>query len=88
MVYSMQLYLIIFLATKHVVAKDLAFSSPLNDPPRGINGIHEGVANESHCLLEGQVEAKEYNTNIREVMSQYTQYESQHGKNEQEIRSG
>ena len=72
---------------QHIVAKDLAFSSPLNDPPRGTNGIHKGVASKNHCPLEGQVEAKDYDTNIREVMSLHTQYKSQHGKNEQEIRS-
>ena len=30
---------------------------------------------------------QDYDTNIREVMSQNTQYESQHEKNEQEIKS-
>ena len=83
----MLLCLIVFLATKHIITKDLAFSSPLNDPPRGTNGIHEGVASKSHCPLEGQVEAKDYDTNIKEVMSLHTQYKSQHGKNKQEIRS-
>ena len=56
MIYNMLLHPIIFLVTKHVVTKDPAFSSPLNDLPRGTNGIHEGVANENHCRLEGQVE--------------------------------
>ena len=35
MIYNMLSHLIAFLATIHIVAKDLAFSSPLNDPPRG-----------------------------------------------------
>ena len=87
MIYNMLSCPIIFLATTHIVVKDLAFSSPLNDPPRGTNGIHEGVANENHCLLEGQVEEKDYDTNIIEVMSLHTQYRSQHGKNKQEIKS-
>ena len=87
MIYNMLLCLIAFLATKHVVAKDLAFSSPLNDPPRGANGIHEGIASKNHCPLEGQVKKKNYNTDIREVMSQNIQYENQHRKNEQEIKS-
>ena len=82
----MQLRLITFLATIHV-ATDLAFSSPLNDPPRGMNGIHEGVASENHCPLEGQIEVKDYDTDILEVMSFHIQYKSQHGKNEQEIKS-
>ena len=77
---------IIFLATKHIVSKDLSFFSPLNDPPRGTNSIHKEVASENHCLLEGQVKAKDYDTNIRELMRLYTQYKSQHGKNKQEIR--
>ena len=68
----MLLHPITFLATIHVVAKDLAFFSPLNNPPRGINGIHEGVASESHCLLEGQVKEKDYNTDVRVVMSLHT----------------
>ena len=76
MIYNMLLCLIAFLATKHVVAKDLAFSSPLNDPPRGTYGIHEGVASKSYCPLEGQVEEKDYDTNIREVMSHYIQYKN------------
>ena len=74
MIYNMLVHLIIFLATKYIVIKDLAFSSPLNDPPREKNGIYKGEANENHCLLEGQVEYKDYNTNIREVMSLHTQY--------------
>ena len=78
----MLLCLIAFLATIQVVAKDLAFSSPLNYPPRGMNGIHKGVASKSHCLPEGQVEEKNYDTYITEVMSQYAQYKSQLGKNE------
>ena len=82
----MLLYLSAFLATKYVVAKDLAFSLPLNYPPREINGIHEVVASKDHCPLE-RVEVKDYNTNITEVTSQNIQYKSQHGKNEQEIRS-
>ena len=60
------------MATKHIVAKDLAFSSPLNDLPKGMNGIHEEVANKNHCPLEGQVEAKDNNTNIIEGISQET----------------
>ena len=44
------------------------------------------VANENHCPLEGQVEEKDYNTAIIEVKSLHTQYSSQHGKNEQEIK--
>ena len=87
MIYSMLLRLVAFLATIHIVAKDLAFSSPLNDPPRGINGIHEVVAIESYCPLEGQVEEKDYDTDIKEVMSFHIQYGSQHGKNGQEIKS-
>ena len=83
----MLLCLSAFLATKHIVAKDLAFSLPLNDPPREINGIYEVVASKNHCPLEG-VEVKDYNTNITEVISQNIQYKSQHGKNKQEIRSG
>ena len=78
---------IIFWATRHIVAKDLAFSSPLNDPLRGTNGSHEGVASKNHCLLEGQVEEKDYDTDIIEVISLQTQYRSQHWKNEQEIKS-
>ena len=77
----------IFLATKHIVTKDLAFYSPLNDPQRGMNGIHEEVASKNHCPLEEQVEAKDYNTDIIKVRSLYRQYKSQHEKNEQEIRS-
>ena len=72
MIYNMLLHLIAFLATIHIIIKDLAFSLPLNDPPRGTNGIHKGVTSESHCPLEGQVEAKDYDTNIREVMSLHT----------------
>ena len=87
MIYNIRLRFIAFLATIHVVAKDLAFFSPLNDPPREIDGIHEVVAIKNHCPLEGQVEAKDYNTDIREVMSHHTQYKNHHGKNEQEIRS-
>ena len=78
---------IAFLATIHIVAKNLAFSSPLNDPPRSTNGIDEGVASENHCPLEGQVEVKDYKTDIIEVMSHHTQYKSQHEKNEQKIKS-
>ena len=59
MIYSMLLNLIAFLATIHIVIKDLAFSSLLNDPPRGTNSIHEEVASKNHCPLEGQVEAKD-----------------------------
>ena len=87
MIYNMLLCPIVFLATKHFVIKDLAFSSPPNDPPRGTNGIYIEIANENHCLLEGQVEAKDYDTNLREGTSVHTQYKSQHGKNEQEIKS-
>ena len=76
MIYSIQSHPIAFLVTIHVVAKDLAFPSPLNDPPRGTNGICKGVASKTHCPLEGQVEAKDYKTNIREVMSLHTQYKS------------
>ena len=84
----MLLHPITFLATIHVVAKDLAFFSPLNNPPRGINGIHEGVAIKNPCLQEGQVEEKDYNTDRIEIMSQNTQYGSQHEKNKQEIKRG
>ena len=84
----MQSHPIAFLATRHVIIKYLAFSSPLNDPPRGTNGIHEGVASENHCSLEGQVEEKDYDTNIREVTNLHTQYRSQHGKNKQELKRG
>ena len=87
MIYNMLLYPIAFLATIHIVVKDLAFSLPLNDPPRRMNGIHKGVANENHCPLEGKVEEKDYNTDIREVTSLHTQYKSQHGRNKQEIKS-
>ena len=87
MIYNMLLCLILFLATKHVIIKDLAFSSPLNDPPRGTNGIYKGVASKNHCPLEGQVEEKDYDIDIREVTSLHTQYKSQHGKNKQEIKS-
>ena len=59
MIYNMLLCSIAFLATTHVAVKDLAFSSPLNDPPRVMNGIYEGEANKNHCLLEGQVEEKD-----------------------------
>ena len=75
------------MATRHIVAKDLAFLSPLNNPPRGENGIYEGVAGKNHFLREGQAEEKDYNTDIREVISQNTQYKNQYGKNEQEMRS-
>ena len=51
-----------------------------------MNGIHEGVANESHCPLEGQVEEMDYNTNTTEAMSHQIQYKSQHEKNEQELK--
>ena len=77
---------IVFLATRHAVVKDLAFSSPLNDPPRGMYGIHEGVPSRNHCPLEVQVEEKDYNTNTKEVTSLYIQYRSQHGKNKQELK--
>ena len=86
MIYSMLLNLIVFLATIHIVIKDLAFSSLLNDPPRGTNGIHKGVANENHCLLEVQVEEKDYDTDIIKAMSLHTQYRSHHGKNKQEVK--
>ena len=86
MIYNILLHPIAFLATKHVVSKDLAFFSPLNDPPRGANGIHEGVNSKNHCPLEGQVEEKDCNTDIIEVMSLHTQYRSQHGKNKQELK--
>ena len=52
-----------------------------------MNGIYEGVASENHFPQEGQVEAKDYNTNITGVISFHTQYKNQHGKNKQEIRS-
>ena len=87
MIYNILSRLIVFLVTIHIVVKDLAFSSPLNDPPRGTNGIHEGVANENHCLLEGKVEEKDYNTDMIEGTSLHTKYRSQHGKNKQEIES-
>ena len=87
MIYNMLSCPIAFLATTHTFVKDLAFSSPLNDPPRGANGIHEGVAKENHCLLKGQLEEKDYDTDIIEGTSLHTQYRSQHGKNEQEIKS-
>ena len=87
MIYNILLRPIPFLATIHIVVKDPAFSSPLNDPPRRTNGIYKGVANENHCLLEGQVEEEDYDTNIIEVTSRYIQYGSQHGKNEQELKS-
>ena len=83
----MLLHLIAFLATIYVVAKNLAFSSPLNDPPRGTNDIHKKVANKNHCMQEAKVEVKKYDTNIGEVTSLHTQCKSQHGKNKQEIRS-
>ena len=51
-----------------------------------MNGIHKGVASENHYPLKGQVEEKDYDTNIIEVMSLHTQYESQHGKNKQELK--
>ena len=87
MIYSILLCFITFLATRLIVAKDLAFSLPLNDPPRETNGIHEGVASESHCPLEGQVEEKDYDINIIKVTSLHTQYKSQHEKNEKDIKS-
>ena len=87
MIYNILLCFSIFLATMHIVVKDLAFSSTLKDPPRRINSIHEGVANKSHCPLEGQVEEKDYDTDVIKVMSQHTQYRSQHEKNKQEIKS-
>ena len=86
MVYSMLLCIITFWATKHIVAKDLAFSSPLNNPPRGTHSIFKGVASENHYPLEGQVEEKDENANIIEVISLHTQYGSQHRKNKQEIK--
>ena len=87
MIYNILSCPIIFLATIHVVVKNLAFSSPLNDPPRGTNGIYKGVTNENHCPLEGQIEEKNYDTDIIKGMTLYTQYRSQHGKNKQEIKS-
>ena len=87
MIYNMLLCLIAFLATRYVIIKDLAFYSPLNNPPERTNSIYEGVTSENHCPQEGQVEAKDYDTDIREVMNQYTQYKSQHEKNKQEIKS-
>ena len=86
MIYNMQLHLIPFLARKQIVAKDLAFSWPLNDPPREMNGIHEVLAIESHWPQERQVEAKDYNTDLTEVMNHHTQYKSQYEKNEQEVK--
>ena len=86
MIYNMLLCPTAFLATIYIVVKDLAFSSPLNNPPRRTNGIHKGVANENHCPLEGQVEEKDYNTDIIEVINLHIQYRSQHGKNEQELK--
>ena len=80
MIYSMLLCLIAFVATRHVIIKNLALSTPLNDPPRATNAIHEVVAIESHCLLEEQVEEKDSDTDIREVTSLHTQYKSQHGE--------
>ena len=65
MIYNMLLHLSAFLAAKHIVVKDLAFSLPLNNPPRETNGIYEVVASKSHCPREGQVEQKDYDTNIR-----------------------
>ena len=76
MLYNMWSHPIAFLATRHVVIKDLAFSSPLNDPPRRTNGIYEGVPNENYCLLEGEVEAKDYNTDIKKVRGLHAQYRS------------
>ena len=87
MIYSMMLCFVTFLATINIVLKDLAFSSPLNGPPRGANSIHEEIASKNHCPLEGQVEANNHDTNITEVTSLHTQYKNQHGKNEQKIRS-
>ena len=87
MIYNMLSCPIPFLATTHIIVKDLAFSSPLKDPPRGTNGIHKGVTNENHCSLKGQVMEKDYNTDIFEVTSLYTQDQSQHGKNKQELES-
>ena len=72
MIYNMLLYLITFVATIHVVVKDLAFSSTLNDPPRGTNDISEGIASKSHYPLEGQVEVKDYDIDIIKVMSHNT----------------
>ena len=65
MIYNMLSYYIAFLATTHIVVKDLAFFLPLNNPLGGMNGIHKGVANENHCQLEGQVEEKDYDTDIK-----------------------
>ena len=87
MIYNILLPPIAFLATTYVVVKDLAFPSPLNDPPRGTNGIHEGLANENHCLMEVKLEQKDNDTDLIRVISLCTQYGSQHGKNEQEIKS-
>ena len=87
MIYNMLLHLIVFLATIHIVVKDLAFSSPLDDPSKRTNGIHEGVASKSHHPLEGQIEAKDYDVDIIKVMSHYTQYRNQDEKNKQEIKS-
>ena len=86
MIYNMLSCPIIFLPTIHIVVKDLAFSSPLNDPPRRTNGIHEGVANENHCLLEGQVEEKDYEHQYNRGNKPSYTYRSQHGNNEQEIK--
>ena len=87
MIYNILSHLIAYLATRHIILKVLAFFSALNDPPRGANGVHKGVANENHCPQEGQVEGKDYDTNIKEVTRLHTQYKSEHGKNEQEIKS-
>ena len=76
MIYNMQSHPIAFLATTHIVVKDLALSSPLNNSPSGTNGIHEGVANKNHCMLEGQVEEKYYDTNVIEGTSLHIQYGS------------
>ena len=45
------------------------------------------VASENYCPLEGQIEAKDYDTDIIEVTGLQTQYKNQHGKNKQEIKS-
>ena len=51
-----------------------------------MNSIHEGVASKNHCLQEGQVMEKDYNTDIIEVINLHTQFISQNGKNKQEIK--
>ena len=83
MIYNMLLWPIVFVATIHIVVNDLPFSSPRNDPPRGTNGIHEGVTNKNHCPLEGKIGKKDYDIDIIKEMSLHIQYKSQHGKNKQ-----